>query len=91
MEKVHSKVFPAVCRVHKRQNDALVQRCKYLRDTITPSSVGVSSDYDCPYIQTLIHLNRLEDYRSPLEQLYCLQDAMVQLYLHYVYTTSTHT
>ena len=77
MEKVHSKVFPALCRVHKRQNDDLVQRSKYLRGTLTPSGVGVSEDYNCPYGQTLLHLNQLESFKSPLEQLYCLQDAMV--------------
>lgn len=76
LHQVHSKVFPALCRVHKRQNDTLSQRCKHLRDTITPSRVGVSEDYNCPYNQTLLHLNRLEGYKSPLEQLYCLQDAM---------------
>ncbi|CAI8012638.1 Ankyrin repeat domain-containing protein 27 [Geodia barretti] len=76
MEKVHSKVFPALCRVHKRQNDDLVQRSKYLRGTLTPSGVGVSEDYNCPYGQTLLHLNQLESFKSPLEQLYCLQDAM---------------
>jgi hypothetical protein len=76
MDQVHAKVFPALCRVHKQQNYNLLQRCKHLRDTITPSQVGVSDDYDCPYNQTLLHLNRLESYKSPLEQLYCLHDAM---------------
>ena len=78
MEKVHSKVFPALCRVHKRPNEDLVQRSRYLRGTMTPSGVGVSEDYNCPYTQTLLHLNQLEGFKSPLEQLYCLQDAMVR-------------
>jgi hypothetical protein len=77
LEKVHSKVFPALCRVHKRENDDLLQRSKYLRGTLTPSGVGVSEDYNCPYGQTLLHLNQLESFKSALEQLYCLQDAMV--------------
>ena len=78
MAQVHTKVFPALCRVHKQQNYNLLQRCKHLRDIITPSRVGVSEDYNCPYNQTLLHLNRLESYKSPLEQLYCLHDAMVR-------------
>ena len=77
LDRVHSKVFPTLCRVHKRQNNDLVERFRHLRDALTPNTVGVSEDYNCPYNQTLLHLDRLEECKAPLEQLYCLQDAMV--------------
>lgn len=76
LSSVHAKVFSAVCRVYSREDRRLRERCQHLRAKLTPSVVGVHSDYECPYPKTLGHLNRLELCHSPLEKLYCLQDAM---------------
>lgn len=74
---VHSKVFSAVCRVHAKEDQRFADRCRQLRGRLTPRTVGVHSDYQCPYRHTISHLNRLEELPAPLEQLYCLQDAIV--------------
>ena len=77
MHNVHSKVFPAICGVHSKQDKDLVHRCHALRPHLTPTRVGVPSDYNCQYTKTLAHLNKMEELESPLEKLYGLQDAMV--------------
>ena len=77
LSSVHSKVFSAVCRVYSREDRRLQERCHHLKGSLSPSVVGVRSDYECPYPRTLSYLNRLELCHSPLEKLYCLQDAMV--------------
>lgn len=79
MHNVHSKVFPPICGVHSKQDKFLVQRCHALRKHLTPSSVGVPSDYDCTYTKTLAQLHKMEILESPLEMLYALQDAMVSV------------
>ena len=77
MHHVHSKVFPAVCEVHTRQDWELSERCRLLRGNLTPSLVGILGDYHCPYPSTLRHLNSLAHLDTPLEMLYAIQDAMV--------------
>lgn len=78
MHHVHSKVFPAVCGVHSKQDGEFAERCRMLheRGKMTPSAVGVSRDYECRYPSTLGHLRSLESQDTPLEILYCIQDAM---------------
>ena len=79
MHHVHSKVFPAVCGVHSKQDAEFSERCRMLRGhgKMTPSAVGVSRDYECRYPSTLAHLRSLESQDTPLEILYSIQDAMV--------------
>lgn len=77
MHKVHLKVYPAVYKVLSREDRTFSERCQRLRRHLTPSSVGVPEDYWCQYSLTLAALRRIEELSSPLEKLYCLQDAMV--------------
>ena len=77
MHHVHSKVYPAICGVHAKQDRHLYERCWHLRGKLTPSVVGVSDDYECRYPMTLAHLKRIESLETPLEILYTIQDAMV--------------
>ena len=60
MHNVHSKVFPAICGVHSKQDKDLVHRCHALRPHLTPTRVGVPSDYNCQYTKTLAHLNKMD-------------------------------
>lgn len=76
MHHVHSKIYPAVCRVHQREDTLLVDRCRQLRGNLTPETVGVSSDYNCPYPFTLGKLNKLQGATSPLEKIHILHDAV---------------
>lgn len=77
MHHVHSKVYPAICGVHAKQDRQLHERCRLLRGKLTPSAVGVSEDYECRYPSTLVHLQGIESLETPLEILYTIQDAMV--------------
>lgn len=77
MHKVHSKVYPAVCKVLSREDRAFSERCRRLRGHLTPSVIGVPEDYNCQYSKTLNILGQVEQYSTPLEKLYCLHDAMV--------------
>ena len=76
MHHVHPKIYPAVCRVHRREDQLLVERCRQLQGRLTPEAVGVPSDYSCPYNQTLAKLNRLKECTSPLEMIHTLHDAV---------------
>ena len=76
MYHVHSKIYPAICRVHQREDAQLVERCRQLRGNLTPEGVGVSSDYNCPYPLTLGKLNKLQGAASPLEKIHILYDAV---------------
>ena len=78
MFSVHSKVYQAICRVHMIEDRQFTDRCRNLKGCLTPSLVGLCKDYNCPYTKTLSHLNKMELCHSPLERLYCLQDAMVR-------------
>ena len=76
MHHVHSKIYPAVCRVHQREDALLADRCRQLRGNLTPEIVGVSSDYNCPYPFTLGKLNKLQGADSPLEKIHVLHEAV---------------
>ena len=76
MHHVHSKIYPAVCQVHRKEDAQLVERCRQLRGNLTPDVVGVSSDYDCPYPFTLGKLNKLHGATSPLEKIHIFHDAV---------------
>lgn len=76
MHHVHPKIYPAVCRVHRREDSLLVERCRQLRGNLTPEAVGVSSDYNCPYPLTLGKLNKLQGAASPLEKIHILHDTV---------------
>lgn len=76
MHHVHLKIYPAVCRVHHREDILLVERCRQLRGNLTPKTVGVSSDYDCPYPLTLGKLNKLQGATSPLEKIHVLHNVV---------------
>lgn len=76
---VHSKVFPAVCRVHAEEDKHFASLCSRLRGRLTPLQLHVHSDYSCPYHKTLAQLNSLPSLDSPQQQLLCLRDAMVLL------------
>lgn len=77
MCSVHSKVFPAVCRVHQAEDKHFVSLCSMLRGHLTPLQLNVHRDYSCPYHKTLAQLNYLRCLGSPQQQLLCLRDAMV--------------
>ena len=83
MHKIHSKVYPAVCKVLSREDRAFSERCQRLMGRLTPSSLGVPEDYSCRYSLTLAALGRIEQLNSPLEKLYCLQEAMVSTLMHH--------
>ena len=53
-----------------------MERCGQLRGRLTPEALGVPSDYDCPYNQTLGKLNKLKEAGSPLEKIHVLHDAV---------------
>ena len=76
MHKVHQKVYPAVYRVHQKEDKFLMERCQQLRGRLTPEAVGVPGDYSCPYHQTLAKLNKLKESTSPLEMIHILHDAI---------------
>ena len=76
MHRVHNKIYPAVCRVHQKEDKFLTERCQQLRGRLTPETVGVPSDYSCPYHQTLAKLNKLKESTSPLEMIHVLYDAV---------------
>lgn len=76
MHHVHSKVYPAIRGVHAKKDRQFSERCRLLRGKLTPSVVGVSRDYECPYPSTLAHLRLLDPLETPLEILYTIQDAM---------------
>lgn len=76
MHHVHSKIYPAVCQVHQREDTLLADRCRQLRGNLTPETVGVSSDYNCPYPFTLGKLNKLQGANSPLEKIHVLHEAV---------------
>ena len=73
---VHRKIYPAVCKVHQREDQFLTERCRQLRGRLTPESVGAPSDYSCPYHKTLDKLNRLNEAESPLEKIHVLHGAV---------------
>ena len=77
MHHVYSKVYPAIRGVHSRFDKQLSERCRLLRGKLTPSAVGVASEYECQYSSTLHHLRLIESLDTPLEILYTIQDAMV--------------
>ena len=76
MHHVHPKIYPAVCRVHHREDALLAERCRQLRGNLTPEVVGVANDYNCPYPLTLSKLNKLQEATSPLEKIHVLHDAV---------------
>ena len=76
MHHVHPKIYPAVCRVHQREDTLLADRCRQLRGNLTPETVGVSSDYNCPYPFTLGKLSKLQGANSPLEKVHVLHEAV---------------
>ena len=76
MHKVHRKIYPAVLRVHQREDKFLMERCQQLQGCLTPEAAGVPSDYSCPYHQTLAKLNKLKESTSPLEMIHILHDAV---------------
>ncbi len=77
MHHVHSKVYPAIRGVHAKFDKQLSERCRLLRGKLTPSAVGVPSEYECQYPATLAHLRLIDSLDTPLEILYVIQDAMV--------------
>ena len=76
MYHVHPKIYPAVLRVQRKEDQFLTERCRQLRGRLTPESVGVPSDYNCPYNKTLDKLNRLNQANSPHEKIHVLHDAV---------------
>lgn len=76
---VHTKVFPAVCGLHKEDDALFKERCANLRGKLSPEYVGMSEDYYCSYHKTIQQLNNIQSMQSPLEGLYIFQDALVLL------------
>ena len=77
MCNVHKKVYEKICNRYKKEDSQFLDLCRQLRHTFTPSVLNISSDYVCKYHQTLSVLGRFQSYGSPIEKLFCLQDAMV--------------
>ena len=76
MYKVHPKIYPAVCRVHQKEDQLLAERCRQLRGCLTPETLAIPNDYNCPYQQTLAKLNKLKEASSPLEKIHVLHGAV---------------
>ena len=77
MGRVYTTVFPAVCGAHSEQDKLYEGRCRALRKKLVPEALGVPDDYHCPFPATIALLNAIDTLPSPLEKLYCIQDAMV--------------
>ncbi|XP_064391483.1 uncharacterized protein LOC135339343 isoform X2 [Halichondria panicea] len=73
---VHTKVYPAVCGLHKKQEAIFNKRCHLLRGKLTPQFLGLSNDFQSDYRKTLGELNKMDSISSPLEGLYTFQDAL---------------
>eukprot|EP00731_Ephydatia_muelleri_P037919 Em0598g6a len=54
-------------------------RCRALRKKLVPEALGVPDDYHCPFPATIALLNAIDTLPSPLEKLYCIQDAMATI------------
>lgn len=74
---VHSKLFPAICGLHKKQEAVFNKRCLQLRGKLTPQVLGLSDDFQGGYHKTLRELNKMDNITSPLDGLYMFQDALV--------------
>ena len=77
MSSVYTTVFPALCSAHSEQDRLYEGRCRALRNKLVPEALGVPDDYHCPFPATIALLNSVDSFPSPLEKLYCIQDAMV--------------
>lgn len=78
MARVYPTVFPAVCGAHRDQDRLYEERCRALRIKLLPKALDIPEDYHCTYPVTIGLLNTMDNLSSPLEKLYCIQDAMVR-------------
>lgn len=87
---VHSKVYPAVCSLHKNQEEVFNKRCHLLRGKLTTQFLSLSNDFQGEYHKTVKELNKLDSIESPLDGLYTFQDALVSVTLPTPPTHSYH-
>ena len=79
MGRVYPTVFSTVCGTHREQDRLYEERCRSLRTKLVPKALGVPDDYHCSYPTTIALLNTIDALSSPLEKMYCIQDAMVHI------------
>eukprot|EP00731_Ephydatia_muelleri_P037910 Em0597g5a len=79
MGRVYNNSVPCGVWRTQRAGQAVRGQVQALRKKLVPEALGVPDDYHCPFPATIALLNAIDTLPSPLEKLYCIQDAMATI------------